>query len=103
MLFLNFRGVFRGLIRGKLYFQSCLRQSQIELSEFFCEDPNAFKMEDCYKSLANFCAKFKTAVTENCKRKEQEILAEQRRALREAEEMKKAKSGKNFLEISEGL
>ena len=71
-----------------------LKKTQEDLSEFFCEDPKTFRMEECYKSLATFCAKFKQAVTENAKRKEQEILAEQRRAQREAEELKRAKNGK---------
>ena len=65
-----------------------------ELAEFFCEDGKTFQMVEFYKSLAEFFAKFKQAVSENTKRKEQEILAEQRRAQREAEEAKKAKNGK---------
>ena len=72
-----------------------LSQTRLDLAEFFCEDPNAFKLEECYKSLASFCAKFKQAVTENVKRKEQEALAEFRRAQREIEEQKKSRqSGK---------
>ena len=39
-----------------------LKKTQEELSEFFCEDPKTFKMEECYKSLGGFCAKFKQAV-----------------------------------------
>ena len=71
-----------------------LKKTQEELSEFFCEDNKTFHMEECYKSLGSFCTKFKQAVTENAKRKEQEALAEQRRAQREAEELKKSKNGK---------
>ena len=71
-----------------------LKTTKIELAEFFCEDANTFRLEECYKSLASFCTKFKQAVTENVKRKEQEALAEQRRAQREAEEQKKSKSGR---------
>ena len=61
-----------------------------ELAEFFCEDPKSFKIEDCFKSLSSFCSKFSKAVGENAKRREQE----QRRALREAEELKKRNAGK---------
>lgn len=68
-----------------------LKKTQAELADFFCEDPNAFKMEECYKSLASFCSKFKAAVGENVKRREQEALAEQRRAQRELDDQKKAK------------
>ena len=53
-----------------------LKQTKIDLAEFFCEDASAFKLEECYKSLASFCSKFKQAVTENVKRREQEDLAE---------------------------
>ena len=76
-----------------------LKTTKIELAEFFCEDGNAFKLEECYKSLASFCTKFAKAVTENVKRKEQEALAEQRRAQRELEEQKKSKSGRPYLLI----
>ena len=76
-----------------------LKKTQEDLSEFFCEDPKTFRMEECYKSLATFCAKFKQAVTENAKRKEQEILAEQRRAQREAEELKRAKNGEKNIKL----
>ena len=76
-----------------------LKKTQEDLSEFFCEDPKTFRMEECYKSLATFCAKFKQAVTENTKRKEQEILAEQRRAQREAEELKRAKNGEKNIKL----
>ena len=61
-----------------------------ELAEFFCEDPKSFKIEDCFKSLSSFCSKFSKAVGENAKRREQE----QKRALREAEELKKRNAGK---------
>ena len=71
-----------------------LKQTKIDLAEFFCEDASAFKLEECYKSLASFCSKFKQAVTENVKRREQEDLAEKRRAQRELEEQKKSKSGR---------
>ena len=71
-----------------------LKKTKIDLAEFFCEDGNAFKLEECYKSLASFCTKFKQAVTENVKRKAQEDLQENRRAQRELEEQKKSKSGR---------
>ena len=30
-----------------------------EIAEFFCEDVASFHIEECYKSLASFCNKFK--------------------------------------------
>ena len=71
-----------------------LKKTKIDLAEFFCEDGNVFKLDECYKSLASFCSKFKQAVTENVKRKAQEDLQENRRAQRELEEQKKSKSGR---------
>ena len=38
---------------------SCLEQMQKDLAEFFCEDPNSFKLNECYKSMWEFCSKFK--------------------------------------------
>lgn len=32
---------------------------QEELAEFFCEDSNTFRLEECYKSLNSFFSKFK--------------------------------------------
>ena len=36
-----------------------LGKLEAELAEFFCEDPAAFKIDECFKSLASFCSKFK--------------------------------------------
>ena len=36
-----------------------LEQTQAELAEFFCEDANSFKLDECFKSLWGFCVKFK--------------------------------------------
>ena len=61
-----------------------------ELAEFFCEDAKSFRIEDCFMSLGSFCSKFKQAVGDNAKRREQE----QRRAQREAEDIKRRNNGK---------
>ena len=36
-----------------------LAKAQEELAEYFCEDAKTFKIEECFKSLGSFCAKFK--------------------------------------------
>jgi len=36
-----------------------LESSQTELADFFCEDANSFKVDECFKSLWSFCVKFK--------------------------------------------
>ena len=32
------------------------------VAEFFCEDPAAFKLEDCCSVFSSFCQKFLTAI-----------------------------------------
>uniref|UniRef100_A0A146M1M5 FH2 domain-containing protein 1 n=2 Tax=Lygus hesperus TaxID=30085 RepID=A0A146M1M5_LYGHE len=53
------------------------------LAEFFCEDPNAFKLEECFKVFHGFCMKFKQAVMENEKRRLHEEQMAARRKQRE--------------------
>ncbi|XP_043582557.1 uncharacterized protein LOC122567722 isoform X2 [Bombus pyrosoma] len=47
------------------------------LAEFFCEDSNTFKIEECLKIFHQFCQKFNQAVAENERRRiqEEQILA----------------------------
>ena len=61
--------------------------TQADLAEFFCEDPKTFRIEECFKAFHQFCSNFKTAVTENEKRREQERMAEQRRLQRENDQV----------------
>ena len=61
--------------------------AQADLAEFFCEDPKTFRIEECFKAFHQFCSNFKTAVTENEKRREQERMAEQRRLQRENDQV----------------
>lgn len=56
---------------------------RVQLSEFFCEDANSFKIEECFKIFYTFCEKFKQAVKENEKRRIQEEQAIIRRKQRE--------------------
>lgn len=32
---------------------------KVDVAEYFCEDPNAFKLEECFKILCNFCSRWK--------------------------------------------
>merc|ERR550534_1080655 len=66
-----------------------LTKLQADLAEFFCEDPKTFRIEECFKAFHQFCSNFKTAVTENEKRREQERMAEQRRVQRETDQAKR--------------
>jgi hypothetical protein len=60
-----------------------LDQTRVQLSEFFCEDPGTFKLEECFKIFFTFCEKFRQAVKENEKRRIQEEQANVRRKQRE--------------------
>lgn len=67
---------------------------RIQLSEFFCEDPGSFKLEECFKIFHNFCEKFKQAVNENERRRLQEEQATIRRKQREEQLAKRARQSK---------
>lgn len=68
-----------------------------QLAEFFCEDPNSFKMEECFKIFYQFCEKFKQAVRENEKRRVLEEQAILRRKQREEQLASKRRQCKLLL------
>ncbi|XP_070498012.1 formin-F isoform X1 [Chironomus tepperi] len=68
-----------------------LESTRVQLAEFFCEDSNQFKIEECFKIFYHFCEKFKTAVKENEKRRIQEEQANVRRKQREEQLANKRK------------
>ncbi|KAL6253627.1 hypothetical protein P5V15_015933 [Pogonomyrmex californicus] len=53
------------------------------LAEFFCEDTNTFKIEECFRIFHQFCQKFNQAVSENERRRIQEEQVVARRKQRE--------------------
>ncbi|XP_035740282.1 formin-J-like isoform X2 [Vespa mandarinia] len=57
------------------------------LAEFFCEDINAFKIEECFRVFHQFCQKFNQAVAENERRRIQEEQVLARRKQREEQLM----------------
>ncbi|XP_076166401.1 FH2 domain-containing protein formin 3 [Ptiloglossa arizonensis] len=59
------------------------------LAEFFCEDTNTFKIEECFKIFHQFCQKFNQAVAENERRRIQEEQVLARRKQREEQLMAK--------------
>lgn len=54
-----------------------------ELADFFCEDRDSFKLEECFKLFLNFCQRFRTGILENEHRRQHEAAAENRRRQRE--------------------
>ncbi|XP_047994853.1 LOW QUALITY PROTEIN: inverted formin-2-like [Leguminivora glycinivorella] len=55
-----------------------------QLAEFFCEDPVSFKLEECFKIFVTFCTKFRSAISENERRRVNEEQAAARRRARDA-------------------
>ncbi|XP_033218569.1 uncharacterized protein LOC117173991 isoform X2 [Belonocnema kinseyi] len=53
------------------------------LAEFFCEDSNTFKIEECFRVFHHFCQKFNQAIAENERRRVQEEQVQARRKQRE--------------------
>lgn len=74
---------------------------RLQLSEFFCEDPNSFKLEECFKIFQNFCDKFKQAVNENERRRLQEEQATIRRKFREEQMAKRARQSQAGTPVSD--
>lgn len=73
-----------------------------QLAEFFCEDPNSFKMEECFKIFYQFSEKFKQAVRENEKRRVLEEQAILRRKQREEQLASKRRQCKRSSSIKFG-
>ncbi|KAJ8281119.1 hypothetical protein GJAV_G00063750 [Gymnothorax javanicus] len=65
-----------------------LRNEGNSLIDFFCEDKDSFKLDDCFRIFQDFCLKFKKAVKDNMERKLKEAARQQR--LRELEEKRMA-------------
>lgn len=74
---------------------------RLHLSEFFCEDPKTFKLEECFKIFQTFCEKFKQAVHENERRRLQEEQATIRRKLREEQLAKRARQSQAGTPVSD--
>uniref|UniRef100_A0A667XK46 FH2 domain containing 1 n=1 Tax=Myripristis murdjan TaxID=586833 RepID=A0A667XK46_9TELE len=68
-----------------------LRKEGNALIDFFCEDKDTFKLDECFRIFQDFCIKFKKAVKDNLDRELKE--AARQRRLRELEEKRFAWSG----------
>ncbi|OWF45788.1 FH2 domain-containing protein 1 [Mizuhopecten yessoensis] len=65
---------------------------RLELADFFCEDRNTFRLDECFKALHTFCERFQKSIVENEQRKKQEKKAEARRNQQMKESVKKETS-----------
>lgn len=66
---------------------------RLDMAQFFCEDVQTFKLEDCFKILYSFASRWKQASVENGRRKKQEEEAAQRRKIREEQFQKRLQLG----------
>ncbi|KAK6291618.1 hypothetical protein J4Q44_G00374020 [Coregonus suidteri] len=60
------------------------------LIDFFCEDKESFRLDECFKVFQDFCLKFQKAVKDNLERELKEVA---RRRLRELEEKRHSWAG----------
>jgi len=60
--------------------ESQLNTIRIEMAEFLCEDLEHFKLEECFRIFSSFCQRFKLAVDENERRRENEMKLEARKS-----------------------
>ena len=68
-----------------------------ELADFFCEDRDSFKLEECFKLFLTFCQRFRQGVLENEHRRQQEAAADMRRKQREEQlALKRRQSSSKF-------
>ena len=70
-----------------------VEEVRVDLAQFFCEDVQTFKFEDCFKILFSFTTKWKQAAVENARRKKQEEEADARRKIREEQLKKRVQLG----------
>ena len=71
-----------------------------ELADFFCEDRDSFKLEECYKLFHAFCQRFRQGILDNEHRLKQEAAADARRKQREEHlALKRRQSSGLFLRI----
>ncbi|CAB0042304.1 unnamed protein product [Trichogramma brassicae] len=70
------------------------------LAEFFCEDANTFKVEECFKIFHQFCQKFTQAVADNKHRKLMEEQALARKKQRDEQGSTKKRMPEENLDMS---
>ncbi|XP_054636478.1 FH2 domain-containing protein 1 isoform X2 [Dunckerocampus dactyliophorus] len=70
-----------------------LRKEGNALIDFFCEDKDTFKLDECFRIFQDFCIKFKKAVKDNADRDQKE--AARQRRLKELEEKRFAWSSED--------
>ncbi|XP_034532931.1 FH2 domain-containing protein 1-like [Notolabrus celidotus] len=69
------------------YSRQQLKKEGSELIDFFCEDRETFRLDDCFSIFNTFCTRFTDAVKENMEREAKEVA--RRRRIQELEEQKR--------------
>ncbi|XP_067407981.1 FH2 domain-containing protein 1 [Emydura macquarii macquarii] len=90
-LFQQMEGFIQFAVKALKELQSWKRELQEQgntLIDFFCEDKETMKLDECFQIFRDFCIKFNKAVKENRERNSQEI--HQRQRLKELEEKRRS-------------
>ncbi|XP_028330853.1 FH2 domain-containing protein 1-like isoform X2 [Gouania willdenowi] len=82
--FLQHANSLLGALRGA---RQLLRKESSELLDFFCEDHETFRLDDCFTIFHTFCSRFTNAVKENRERDAKEVAHRQR--VQDQEEQKR--------------
>ncbi|OWA53636.1 FH2 domain-containing protein 1 [Hypsibius exemplaris] len=69
---------------------------RVKIAEFFCEDPNTYQLQECFKILQEFCQKFRKVLLENDQRKQREVKAETRRQEEEEKIKRRLAAGESI-------
>ncbi|ODN02594.1 FH2 domain-containing protein 1 [Orchesella cincta] len=74
-------------------FLTQVEEVRLDMAQFFCEELQTFKLEECFKILYSFTSRWKQASIENGRRKKQEQEAAQRKKIREEQFQKRLQLG----------
>ena len=76
---------------------SHLNDLRVEMAEFLCEDIEHFKLEECFRIFASFCQRFKLAIDENERRRDNEMKLEARKSNSHLKKWTQSTESDNFL------
>ncbi|CAG2169479.1 unnamed protein product [Oppiella nova] len=80
-----------------------LNEIRVEMAEFLCEDLDRFKLEECFKVFSSFCHRFKLAIDENERRRENEMKLEARKSNSQLKRWTNSTESDSFLTESNSL
>ena len=73
------------------------------MAEFLCEDVERFKLEECFRILSSFCQRFKLAIDENERRRDNEMKLEARKSNSQLKKWTQSTESDNCLNTENSL